>query len=146
MVAPDWPHKAWLTDLSRLVTGMPWCRSIFPDLLSRGSVSHPALWSLALTAWLLRARCWKTRSYSLRCLGLEVYFSIHHGSYLENLLRTFFFFVCVHFFIAWITGLCLGCSFSAFFGLYTPPRPPLLPSDLKFCQPCRETSFWKYTR
>ena len=57
LIATDWPRRSWYTDLVRLVADAPWRLPLREDLLSQGPIFHPALRSLALTAWLLRARC-----------------------------------------------------------------------------------------
>ena len=57
LVDQDWPSRAWYADLVRLVADVPWRLPLREDLLSQGPIFHPALRSLALTAWLLRPRC-----------------------------------------------------------------------------------------
>lgn len=57
LVALDWSHQSWYSDLAGLVVDVPWRLPRREDLLSQGPVFHPALQSLGLTAWLLRARC-----------------------------------------------------------------------------------------
>ena len=56
LVAPDWPRRSWYADVVHLAVAPPWRLPLREDLLSQGPIFHPALQSLALTAWLLRPR------------------------------------------------------------------------------------------
>lgn len=55
LIAPAWPHQHWYTSLLHMSVQAPLSLPLLPDLITqdRGSLRHPNLESLHLTAWML---------------------------------------------------------------------------------------------
>ncbi|XP_073677299.1 uncharacterized protein [Garra rufa] len=53
LIAPNWPGKLWLTEITQLLVDQPWPLPLRRDLLSqaRGEIFHPAPDKVALWAW-----------------------------------------------------------------------------------------------
>lgn len=66
-----WPAKqSWRTKPSMVNPDVSWHLPLKLDRLFQGLIYHPNLQSLALMAWLLKTRCWRTRDCPLQWFPL----------------------------------------------------------------------------
>ena len=58
LVAPNWPHMPWFSEIAPLLNGTPWELPIQRDLLlqAQGTLFHPFPQGLRLWAWPLKGQ------------------------------------------------------------------------------------------